>query len=359
MSDYTCDELIGEIFQRLPPKSLFRFRSLSKAWCSRIASPDFISKHGSARNLQKVLIKHTTYCQGRPTGDLYTLHLEDRLPLSEYKGITPVEFPNKDFNIIGSCNGILCVFGVDKLITLWNPSIRRKLTVPSHQYYFQDSFEGFNVYGFGFDPTTEDYKIVWISNLRSRKSLVYTINTGLWCAITSPITTFCEVKSCPCFVNGALHWVVGNNLHSYILTFDLSTHIFGRISLPKPGWETTQLAIINGSLAVISCKVDNSWIWVRKKYDTVTSWSFFLKSDGYPYEGIIERVLQMTTNGDFVFYTSHEGYKVYNPTTGERSRLVKYKAHSENVDFKARSEIVDVKTYVESFELLNTGTAWN
>lgn len=347
MSDYTCEELIGEIFQRLPPKSLFRFRSLSKSWCSRISSPDFISRHGSAKNLQKVLIKHRTL---RSSGELYTLHSEDLLPLGGYMGITPVEFPSNDFNIIGSCNGILCVFDADKHMTLWNPSIRRKLTVPSHQHSFRDSFESSSVYGFGFDPTTEDYKIVRISNSRSRKSLVYTIKTGLWCAITSPITTYSEVKSWACFVNGALYWVVGNIRHSYILTFHMSTQIFGRISLPKPGWETTQLAMINGSLAVISCEGDNSRIWVRKKYDTITSWSLFLKSNGFPYEGRIERVLQMTTNGDLLFYTSREGYKVYNPTTGERSRLVKFEAYSK---------IVDIKTYVESFELLNIGTAWN
>ncbi|KAI3819327.1 hypothetical protein L1987_13154 [Smallanthus sonchifolius] len=75
----------------------------------------------------------------------------------QHTGITPVECPFRSVIIIGSCNGILCVYEYERdAIHLWNPSIRRKATVnelPS---------SGFCCWaeGFGFDTVINDYKIL-------------------------------------------------------------------------------------------------------------------------------------------------------------------------------------------------------
>ncbi|KAI3715073.1 hypothetical protein L6452_22040 [Arctium lappa] len=365
MSDYVCEELIAEIFGRLPPKSLLRFRSLSKSWCSRIVSPDFICAHASQSRkiLQKILIRHRIFCENGDVEEVCTLHSENRLPLcptSGYVGITPVDFPSNHSDIVGSCNGILCLFDHEIGIILWNPSIRRKLIVPHHPSLRDSSIEDTRVaVGFGFDPLTDDYKIVRIPYIKYKgatgRSFVYTIKTGAWRKIASPTTQFSDVKSWACCVNGTLHWVVKCYLtesdhlgHRYIMTFDLRTEVFGKISLPEPSWETRQLTIIKGSLAVISGECDNSWIWVRNQHNNVSSWSLFFKLRTLPFEGGVDKVLQLTTNGDFVFYTYSEGYKVYNPVKRVRSRLA---------EFKVDSYKVDIETYVESFALWNKGTA--
>ena len=75
----------------------------------------------------------------------------------------------------------------------------------------------------------------------------------------------------------------------YILTFDLSTHVFSKIVLPKPRWETKQLTIIQGSLTVISSEYLNrynwenrdSCIWVMREYNNTDSWAVFFIDDDF------------------------------------------------------------------------------
>nr|GEW34283.1 mitochondrial import inner membrane translocase subunit TIM17-2-like [Tanacetum cinerariifolium] len=61
---FLCEDLIVEIFTRLPLKSVMNVRCLSKSWYSRIASPDFIRMYTLVRTMntpEKVLIQHVTY----------------------------------------------------------------------------------------------------------------------------------------------------------------------------------------------------------------------------------------------------------------------------------------------------------
>ncbi|CAI9285588.1 unnamed protein product [Lactuca saligna] len=326
MSDYLCEELIVNILKRLPPKSLLRSRSLCKKLYSYICSPDFIHIH-TFQSQQKLLFRHgSSYKNEEP--DFYTFHGEDELPLClerGYIGMTAVEFPfRRDFCIIGSCNGILCVFDYleAKCISLWNPSIRRKLTLPDCPHR---SFSRVHT-GFGFDPITNDYKIVSIHN---RSSFVYAMKT--------------EVEPYFSQSNGIVDIC-------YILTFDLSTHVFGTIALLDTSWETRELTTIQGSLAVISYCMDyredddESWIWMRR----VDSWSLVFKLKTNQVQGRIYRVLQLTNNGDLLFNTFFVGFHVCKPNIGTRSRLV---------DFSAVSCMDDIVVCVESLQLLDMVTA--
>ncbi|KAI3524428.1 hypothetical protein L1887_03083 [Cichorium endivia] len=166
---------------------------------------------------EKLLIRHRKYPSKE---DYYTLHSEDQLPLCPrrgYVGITPVKFPYKQsFKIVGSCNGILCLFeyGNTRNISLWNPSIRRKLPVPGCPQIFATRIH----FGFGFDPINNDYKIVRVFNSlhagNPESSFVYSMKKGGWCAITSSIKPFkwYGANSKACCVNGILHWVIINHL---------------------------------------------------------------------------------------------------------------------------------------------------
>ncbi|GKC92820.1 F-box/kelch-repeat protein-like protein [Tanacetum coccineum] len=306
MSDYVSDDLINDIFERLPAKSLLRFRSLSKSWCSHIQSPDFIHRHAlrSRKKTPKILIRHSTLCD-RKYIDMYTIHSEDQFvssnPVWLDVSIPAVKFPKGMGNrligkIVGSCNGVLCLFHYNKnTISLWNPSIRHVTTLPSAPNHHRAS-----LVGIGFDPSIDDYKIVRISH---KRSFVSTLKTRVWCPIASPTT---EVRGrqefCACFFNGALHWVVeyyNYEISQYILTFHLKTHVFGKIFLPDPNWLTRELTIINGSLAVIPVNIgfyqppkgkDNR-IWILKEYNNVPFWSDAYKFgqfglDFFPYQDI-------------------------------------------------------------------------
>ncbi|KAJ0691778.1 putative F-box domain-containing protein [Helianthus annuus] len=124
-----CPELIVEIFTRLPTQSLLRFRSVSKSICGMIGSPDFIRLHAVRSPKKFTVIHRVNYKAEGITKSMYTINSAGEGQLS-YIGTTPVEYPFARVNIVGSCNGILCVYEIDKrIIHLWNPSIRRKATV--------------------------------------------------------------------------------------------------------------------------------------------------------------------------------------------------------------------------------------
>ncbi|MFS7934999.1 hypothetical protein Hanom_Chr05g00398241 [Helianthus anomalus] len=54
------------------------------------------------------------------------------------------------------------------------------------------------------------------------------------------------------------------------MTFDFSSDVCSSIGLPEPTWETSDLAVIKGSLIVISAisvKHNDCTIWVRREYN--------------------------------------------------------------------------------------------
>nr|KAJ0195818.1 hypothetical protein LSAT_V11C700383310 [Lactuca sativa]KAJ0196850.1 hypothetical protein LSAT_V11C700383330 [Lactuca sativa] len=88
------------------------------------------------RSPQKIRFTHENIDNNKIAEDVYTLHGEDELPLClfpkhGYIGITTtIPFPcSNRFRTVGSCNGTFCLKTKNGL-TLWNPSIRRKVRVP-------------------------------------------------------------------------------------------------------------------------------------------------------------------------------------------------------------------------------------
>lgn len=274
-----------------------------------------------------------------------------------YDNETTFEVPyGNDFKIVGSCNGILCVYEYGYIMSLWNPSIRGKLnqpylaSCPSHYSMNKVAI------GFGFNSVTDDYKIVLISYSEFKEppenSYVYAVKTGTWCEIAFPTTLFYNLSSQACFDNGAFHWLadchsVGSNdaARHYILTFDLSTHVFGTIELPEPNWETNKLAIMKGSLAAISTGHANSVIWLREYKNT--PWYEFYKSKTTRF--ISDKIFEVTTNGNIFLHTYYSAPPVVYDLETEVETRIK--------GFNESSPKVDVEKYVETLELFNKGKA--
>nr|GEV81401.1 hypothetical protein [Tanacetum cinerariifolium] len=222
------------------------------------------------------------------------------------------------------------------------------------------------------DPniTMEDYIRLEEEKTR-RRSKVYNWETATyaaWCPIASPSTEVRYQESCACFFNGALHWVVVGTYRNrgprYILTFDLTTHAYGTIFLPKPNWETRQLTIIDGYLAVIPLRdwtqspdgKENS-IWILKDsgkcWHAVYDFGQFKPRWNHLVRGA-KSVLHLTTNGHMLLYIGNrlpnfsEGdtHGVYNPETGTwvPSMIMRFQD----------SQHIDMQTYVETLELLDT-----
>ncbi|KAJ0701622.1 putative F-box domain-containing protein [Helianthus annuus] len=346
MSGYVCNNLMVNIFEGLPPKSIIRFRSLSKYWHSRLRSPEFIHDHRirCSKNPPKVLIKHVT-CWEYTRKIICTSHSADQLPVhpgSGYIGIPAVEFHNQGrlTEVVGSCNGILCLRDKENII-LWNFSIRRKLVIPLHPL-LKSTLKPFDgAFGFGFDPITDDYKIV--GALLTKKTYIYCLKTKSWCEIVSPYSTssFVNLLGKACFINGILHWVMSTvDPRCFILTFNVSSHVFGRILFPEP-WRVSELTTINGCLALASLeKGYYRKIRVMEEYDKTESWTVLFEVE---IKGQFH-VIQPTTNGD-VLVAYNVQSKVYNLRTMSFTKLL--------LKFGPCRYNIEMETYVESLELLD------
>lgn len=142
------------------------------------------------------------------------------------------------------------------------------------------------------------------------------MKTDIWNEIASPNTPFDDVKSPACFVNGSLYWLVKRVLSEpstepecFILTFNLSARVFGKIYLDERSWKTTQVIIYNGSLAVTSIQGNVILIWAIRECNSFAEWLYMttLKRDRFD----MNRGVQRTTDyGDLSFNTYNNGLKL-------------------------------------------------
>ena len=140
--------------------------------------------------------------------------------------------------MVSSCNGLLCLSN-DKLsytnrLCLWNPCVRKlvELPLPNVTYTTHGSFDV--TIGFGFDPKTNDYKVVRVVTLLDSLDLehsrpeveIYSLFTSEWRMLSASLVSTCALsrREPQALVNGALHRVAfrradDNNLqHLFSLT---------------------------------------------------------------------------------------------------------------------------------------------
>nr|KAJ0198319.1 hypothetical protein LSAT_V11C700383320 [Lactuca sativa] len=253
------------------------------------------------------------------------------------------------FGTVGSCNGTFCLKTKNGL-TLWNPSIRRKVRVLECPRSSELASGGI---GFGFDPISDDYKIVWISYEKDT-SFVYAVKTGTWCEIASPKPEFTYVRREAFLFKGVLHWEVNRfDLDfSCILTFDLSTHVFGMIPFPGSALDrlTTRLTTIQDSLALISYRMDVDDTWIRVWRDASWSVVFKLGTGKLPVDGAFQFQPQPQTTNEcnLLLITYGDGFQIYNSKTGVQSGVL---------GFNASASLIDFRECVETIHLLDMGEA--
>ena len=125
MSDYLPKEMELEILQRLPVKSLIRFRCVSKSWNSLITSSAFINSHltrslSLPSNSYKLIVRH---CLDNSYVNYFKLIDDNNDSFDQIQNIEPPRWSRRiqHFSLIGSANGLFSLFEQDCYI-LWNPS---------------------------------------------------------------------------------------------------------------------------------------------------------------------------------------------------------------------------------------------
>ncbi|XP_050245777.1 F-box protein CPR1-like isoform X1 [Quercus robur] len=299
---YLPDEILTHIFTFLPIKSIIICTSVSKTWKSLIQNPTFISTHlhhSHTKSQNLFLLLNIS----RNDREVYALHKEDDDPdFTEYTSFeSPFHAPAPGFHeVVGTCNGLLCLSyslpNHANEIFLWNPCVRKFLQLPSPNVTFDTHGKSCKSFGFGFDPKTNDYKVVRIlSILRSCDDFgmsrsvvdVYSLSTGEWRMLSAsaslPPTCAITSRGPPAFANGALHWIaVANDKKRFVLVFDLGDEVFRQILLPelpsytgKMMWNHVSAygnSIVGFQRGIGIGQIN---IWVMKEYGVASSWTKF------------------------------------------------------------------------------------
>ncbi|RAL51937.1 hypothetical protein DM860_010655 [Cuscuta australis] len=191
-------------------------------------------------------------------------------------------------NIVGSCNGLICLKIVkDYLLStlmLWNPAIRALRMIPSPAVV--GAQKGLFLIGFGFSPIVSDYKIVivWLVDYPFPGIHVemYSLASGSWKEVVvveeHEILERIHLKSDCVTANGAMFWHGAKGDADMIVSFDMATEVFTLIPLPVLSNPNLcfRLAVYEKKLAMLVKRglLENSKsvvMWVMDKGDEAGS----------------------------------------------------------------------------------------
>ncbi|XWS08699.1 hypothetical protein CRYUN_Cryun40dG0023500 [Craigia yunnanensis] len=218
---------------------------------------------------------------------------------------------------MGSCHGLVAVaLENNKDFFIWNPSTGDYKQLPYPCFpsngdinkfldngFFPSSEDSF-LNGFGYDSSTDDYKLFfswkkswWLppktnSFCKEMTVAIFSLRKNSWRMIQSPPTNplfFPHQNLSGFFVNGALNWLSGGRQTEEILAFDLKTQRFSRVPVPNKGnisFMILNMGVLHGRLCLTFYNFEfylnqppSSYpveIWVMKEYGVKQSWTKLL-----------------------------------------------------------------------------------
>ncbi|KAI8529405.1 hypothetical protein RHMOL_Rhmol12G0222400 [Rhododendron molle] len=349
------EEIIDEILVKLPVKSLLRFKCVSKSWCSIITSHGFILNH--LRNSEKEE-NGTSIVKAYSASRTYFIMLR----------------------------------------ALWNPATReiRALSVPHLSITYRSFIKAHkHVFGFGFDPVTNDHKvvsieIVWMESetrdiihfpspmaCHRKRVSIYSMRDDSWREFTGDFpkcyvryswakAPYVEGSFYP-YIDGVYYWCAkDDNDRPVFLSFHMSDEVFQVIpekgGRPDQGmylgpwgglisdWDDlvgSRFGVYNNSLAWIEsypcgCDVPNVFnIWVLKE----GAWT---KKFLGPFAGAT-LPLGFWKTGELLILDAEQSLFVANPNTLEMKDLgtvarEAFVYHESLISVKRRGEELDNST---------------
>ncbi|GMY13758.1 F-box protein CPR1-like [Fagus crenata] len=270
-------EIMTDIFSRLPVKSLLRFRSVSNTFLAMIDSPKFMKLHlkqSLKTNTNRTII-FTDF------GRIYSSDLDS------LDNAIQLQVPlTNSVEVVGSCDGLLCLLNSVGDLAIWNPSTRAYREVPdpwpTMAIMFSENavmWSDFDPYGFGYDETSNDYKVVQLIEFKEdlivrNAVFVYNLKTNTWRKLSSDCTHEFP-HSHGKLACGALHWT-GTSHNEDIIAFDLGLEEFRVI--PQPDYSEPicykRVDMLGGSLAIVCMygEQQHQDVWLMKEYNVKESW---------------------------------------------------------------------------------------
>lgn len=277
-------DVLTEILLRLPVKSLLRFKCVCKYWYAVIGSPGFVRKHFNHENNRTRLLYYTS---DNDREGVSFLPDETLLGISSPNDVIDyIQCPQIEAHLIGPIDGLFfvhkCGYDSAEPMALWNPSTREFRPLPmspiTPPYFYTE-----HTFGFGLDPLTGNYKVIWIRFMvydRTGNPLpyfvvaVYTLGSDTWRYLDPLTHTTCSLHnslSATC-INGAYYWLVSyDHAKHSILAFDMRCEDFKHIEGPDhPEGKQGSLALCIDYIALFLCQTGVLFqssidIWVMKE----------------------------------------------------------------------------------------------
>ncbi|KAK1604021.1 hypothetical protein QYE76_027694 [Lolium multiflorum] len=223
------EEMLVEIFSRLPAKSVRRFRCLSRSWAATLTSGPFVDLHLHQANHRPI-----------PKVFATTAHLSAKN--------WSVEVLTKP------CHGLVLLHRPPHGHCVYNPSTGELLPLPEREKRTGVS------YGLGYCPATMEYKVVrlFIYGNSTPRCEVFTLDVSAhWSAVAQkPPWSASAARSPAVFCDGYLHFLIrkGGGIGTSIATLDIGDETFGSLTVPPAVAQDTvgqaELTVLDGCLCL-------------------------------------------------------------------------------------------------------------
>ncbi|KAK6137722.1 hypothetical protein DH2020_028534 [Rehmannia glutinosa] len=232
---------------------------------------------------------------------------------------------NNSVRIVGCCNGLVCIAINGKYFCLWNPSIKEYKKLPDVDDKMKMGLF-ITKYGFGFDESNEDYKVLGIlsgfcsADRYETMIKIYSLRTNSWkkIEIFKDGLPFDDNGK---YVSGKLHWGRRDGFNSRwdIVSFDLGREICETVEQPKyvENGFSPSLGLVGGCLCVLCDFPKTSLdVWVLKEYGVKESWVKMVtvpyNLDDDPWKGPYSTPLCIGPKGEILLVYG-SSFVVYDP----------------------------------------------
>ncbi|CAL5359222.1 unnamed protein product [Camellia sinensis] len=243
--------LIEEVFLRLPPPSVARFKSISKWWRRYLSEPPFVDRY-EARNLSVLgFFYQTNYnkfvFRAIPSNPSPNPNDKSSRSISISTGNrlrtgfeAHIGASDNTLLVINSSNGLLLLYSSMPVpcYEVYNPTTGDKVSV-RFSYNYETFATRYMVFGFAFDPysTHPCFTIVDIADTGARKFRVFSYYSlrSYWRTTYHRVPSYVRddyaLSGRSTFCRGALHWLLEP---SGVVSFDVraNTISFSLIDIP-------------------------------------------------------------------------------------------------------------------------------
>ncbi|CAN1160929.1 F-box protein CPR1 [Linum perenne] len=313
MSDHIPQEVLDNILIRLSVKDLVRCRRVSKRWLSIIDDPHFIS-----RQLQRSISTNSNAALFLQDRESPTLYWKQNYTSDVNFFSIPIHYEPARVFLMGSCHGLVCfsLFDHPDDFVVFNPSTGERHTV-SCPMVERRVGERLVAYGFGYDESSDDYKVVRILQTRAdsysfsyRAEINGVRSKGFSGTIPLPTGSWVDIgrKSIGVLVGVSIHWstyhkINLNPVKHVIHAIDLLTNTYHQLQFPdynfgETSFDSLNIGIVDTRLSLCGVHMDGRkiGIWVMEEYGNHESWNrlyYIDYHDYFPYA-----VISVGNNGD-------------------------------------------------------------